>query len=297
MTYVTGQAGSKPEAWLYDLARGVGARFSFGDQGSELPDLVAGRPRDRFRRSRRRRQRQGGRRNVRRPGSSGPQHERLASFLVSRREAHAPSGPGSTRRAASTSGSFRSMRVPYAGNFRGRPGPWSRRIPTSSSTARSRPTGSGCSTSPTSRGGARSTSCRIPALGEKRQVSTGGAIIGPLARRQSHHVFPAAGREALRRGPRAERHVAEGRGAAPDLRGNRPPRGAFDVTLDGKRLLFAVPIEDRASARSGSCRTGGRSSGSDVALPSLPLARASLAHAPATRTSSLPSVGDYRVAS
>jgi hypothetical protein len=39
-------------------------------------------------------------------------------------------------------------------------------------------------------------------------------------------------------------------GAPRVLFGNKvPPRGAFDVTRDGKRLLFAVPVDDSSSAQ------------------------------------------------
>jgi hypothetical protein len=35
----------------------------------------------------------------------------------------------------------------------------------------------------------------------------------------------------------------------PIFGGKSPPRGPFDTTSDGKRLLFAVPVEDSASAQ------------------------------------------------
>ena len=37
MTLLAGQAGAKPEAWLYDLGRGVGARFSSATRAATFP--------------------------------------------------------------------------------------------------------------------------------------------------------------------------------------------------------------------------------------------------------------------
>ena len=152
ITYVTGQAGAKPEAWLYDLARGVGARFSFGDQGSNFPiwsrdgrEIAFGDP--------------GGGVSIKAAdGTSAPKvvwpaHTNVWPLSWS------PDGKlmllrvqDAKRRAASICGFFRSME-------KERPALSFRRTPTSSSTARSRPTESGSSTFPTSRAGARSTSC------------------------------------------------------------------------------------------------------------------------------------------
>ena len=88
-----------------------------------------------------------------------------------------------------------------------------------------------------------------PSLGEKRQVSTSGAESGVwLGDRAILYEQPPDGRlfavdidtqgGGLRLG--APRPVFGGKPA---------PRGPFDATRDGKRLLFAVPVEDGASAQ------------------------------------------------
>jgi WD40 repeat protein len=88
-----------------------------------------------------------------------------------------------------------------------------------------------------------------PSLGEKRQVSTAGADSGKwLGDHAILYQQPPEGRlyavdvdtqgGGLRLGaPR------------PIFGGKPPPRGPFDATRDGKRLLYAVPVEDTASAQ------------------------------------------------
>ena len=88
-----------------------------------------------------------------------------------------------------------------------------------------------------------------PSLGEKRQVSTSGAVSRKwLGDKAIVYEQPPDGRllavdvdtqgGGLRLGaPR------------PIFGGKPPPRGPFDATRDGKRLLFAVPVEDAASAQ------------------------------------------------
>jgi hypothetical protein len=90
-----------------------------------------------------------------------------------------------------------------------------------------------------------------PGLGEKRQVSTAGADSGIwLGDKAILYEQPPDGRlfvvdvdvetegGALRLGaPR------------PVFGGKLPPRGPFDATRDGKRLLFAVPDGDASSAQ------------------------------------------------
>jgi Tol biopolymer transport system component len=87
-----------------------------------------------------------------------------------------------------------------------------------------------------------------PGLGEKRQVSTSGADSGRwLGNTAILYEQPPDGRlfavdietqgGGLRLGaPR------------PIFGGKPPPRGPYDATRDGKRLLYAVPVEDASSA-------------------------------------------------
>ena len=88
-----------------------------------------------------------------------------------------------------------------------------------------------------------------PGLGEKRQVSTSGGREGRwLGERSILYRQPPDGKlfavdfeaqgDSLRLG--APRSVFSGKA---------PPRGAFDVTRDGKRLLIAVPADDSSSAQ------------------------------------------------
>jgi eukaryotic-like serine/threonine-protein kinase len=88
-----------------------------------------------------------------------------------------------------------------------------------------------------------------PSMGEKRQVSTSGASSGIwLGQSSILYDQPPEGRlfvvdlEAQGGGLRL---------AAPRavFGGKPPPRGPFDATRDGKRLLFAVPLEDSSSAQ------------------------------------------------
>ena len=90
----------------------------------------------------------------------------------------------------------------------------------------------------------------FPGLGEKRQVSTAGATTGrwigdgPVCIRQ-----PPDGK-LVAVDLDGERHLAAGRRRrARCSAGNRAPRGPFDVTRDGKRLLIAVPTDDSAAAQ------------------------------------------------
>jgi serine/threonine protein kinase/Tol biopolymer transport system component len=88
-----------------------------------------------------------------------------------------------------------------------------------------------------------------PGLGEKRQVSTSGGTAGHwLGERSILYRQPPEGKLF------AVDLEATGdslRLAAPrPVFGNKvPPRGPFDVTRDGKRLLIAVPSDDSSSAQ------------------------------------------------
>ncbi len=87
----------------------------------------------------------------------------------------------------------------------------------------------------------------FPGLGEKRQVSTGGAITGRwLGDRAILYSQPPDGK--LFAVDLEARGTSLQVGAPRPIFGGKPaPRGAFDVTLDGKRILFAVPVEDRSA--------------------------------------------------
>ena len=88
-----------------------------------------------------------------------------------------------------------------------------------------------------------------PSLGEKRQVSTAGADSGIwLGDKAILYEQPPDGRLF------AVDVDTEGGGLRlgaprPVFGGKPPPRGPFDATRDGKRLLFAVPDGDASSAQ------------------------------------------------
>ena len=88
-----------------------------------------------------------------------------------------------------------------------------------------------------------------PGLGEKRQVSTAGGTSGHwLGERSILYRQPPEGKlfavDVEVRGDSLR--LAAPR---PVFGGKIPPRGPFDVTRDGKRLLVAVPAEDGSSAQ------------------------------------------------
>jgi Tol biopolymer transport system component len=88
-----------------------------------------------------------------------------------------------------------------------------------------------------------------PGLGEKRQVSTSGGTSGHwLGERSILYRQPPEGKlfavDLETRGDSLR--LAAPR---PAFGGKTPPRGPFDVTRDGKRLLIAVPAEDGSSAQ------------------------------------------------
>jgi Tol biopolymer transport system component len=88
-----------------------------------------------------------------------------------------------------------------------------------------------------------------PGLGEKRQVSTAGGTSGHwLGERSILYRQPPEGKlfavDVEVRGDSLR--LAAPR---PVFGGKIPPRGPFDVTRDGKRLLIAVPAEDGSSAQ------------------------------------------------
>jgi serine/threonine protein kinase/Tol biopolymer transport system component len=88
-----------------------------------------------------------------------------------------------------------------------------------------------------------------PGLGEKRQVSTAGGASGLwLSNRSILYFQPSDGKMFA-----VDFDAQSGSlrmGAPRPVFGNKvPPRGPIDVTRDGKRLLIAVPVEDSASAQ------------------------------------------------
>ncbi len=173
-----------------------------------------------------------------------PEDQHLAALLVGRRKADAAPHPGQPERAASISGI-----LPLEGENEARVCS-SRRIRTSFRTARSRRTGNGSSTSRTKPDAARSTSCPIPSLGEKRQVSTAGADLRKVARRPRDPLPAASRRPALRRRRRHAGRRTAPRGAPADLR--REAAAARSLRRDARRE--AAPLRGPGRGRSASAQ-------------------------------------------
>jgi Tol biopolymer transport system component len=88
-----------------------------------------------------------------------------------------------------------------------------------------------------------------PGPGEKRQISTAGAEYGVWLGDRAI-VYPQPPEGKLYAVDVDERGGNLAIGAPRQIFGGRPaPRGAYAATSDGKRLLFAVPVEDSASAQ------------------------------------------------
>ena len=247
ITYVTGQAGAKPEAWLYDLARGVGARFSFGDQGSNFPiwsrdgrEIAFGDP--------------GGGVSVKAAdGTSAPRAiwpARTNVWPLS----WSPDGKLMLLRVQDPkSGGVDLWVLPLDGGppTAGQPPAKARLLvatdPDEFVNGSISPDGKWLQYISNESGRREVYVVPFPALGEKRQVSTAGAVTGRwLGNKAIMYSQPPDGKlfavdleasgSSLQVGP-----------PHPIFGGKPAPRGAFDVTLDGKRMLFAVPVEDRSA--------------------------------------------------
>ena len=239
ITYITGQAGAKPEAWLYDLDRGVGARFSFGDQGSNFPiwspdgrEIAFGDP--------------GGGVSVKSAdGTSAPRviwPESTNVWPLS----WSPDGKLVLLRIQDAkSGGVDLWVLPLDGEKK--PRMLVSTDPDEFVNGSISPDGKWLQYIANESGRREVYVVPFPGLGEKRQVSTGGAITGRwLGDRAILYSQPPDGK--LFAVDLEARGTSLQVGAPRPIFGGKPaPRGAFDVTLDGKRILFAVPVEDRSA--------------------------------------------------
>jgi eukaryotic-like serine/threonine-protein kinase len=281
VTKISGPGGAKPEAWLYDLARGVGARFSFGEEGSNFPiwspdgrQVAYGDP--------------GGGVSVKAAdGTSAPKaiwpaktnvwplswspDGKLILLRVQDPKTGGVDlwvlpleGDGGPSTDPTTEG-----RPPAEGNVGRRPAvtqppavgdavrrtaaPQARRLVStvpeeffSGSISRD---GKWLQYGSNESGRREIYIVPFPGLGEKRQVSTAGATVGRfLGDRALVYAQP----------PESKLFAVdlEVRGTSllvgpprPIFGGKPAPRGPFDVTADGKRFLIAAPAEDGASAQ------------------------------------------------
>jgi Tol biopolymer transport system component len=241
MTNIAGQAGAKPEAWLYDLGRGVGARFSFGDEGSNFPvwsrdgrEIAFGDP--------------GGGVSVKAAdGTSAPRVIWPAQTNVWPLS-WSPDGKLMLLRVQDAkSGGVDLWVLPLDGEKKARP--LVATDPDEFINGSISPDGKWLQYISNESGRREVYVVPFPGLGEKRPVSTGGAIAGRwLGDRAILYTQPPDGK--LFAVDLEVRGTSLQVGRPRPIFGGKPaPRGAFDVTLDGKRMLFAVPVEDGSSAQ------------------------------------------------
>jgi len=241
ITYVTGQAGAKPEAWLYDLNRGLGARFSFAEQGSNFPiwspdgrEVAFGDP--------------GAGVSVKSAdGTSAPRVAFPATTNVWPLS-WSPDGKLMLLRIQDAkTGGVDLWVLPLEGADQGKPRMLVATDPDEFVNGSISPDGKWLLYISNESGRREVYVVPFPGLGEKRQVSTAGAITGRwLGSRAILYTQPPDGKIFA-----VDVEAGGGSlqvGAPRPVFGGKPaPRGAFDVTLDGKRILFAVPVEERSA--------------------------------------------------
>jgi Tol biopolymer transport system component len=237
---VLGDKSARPELRLYDLDRGVGSRFTFGGQGANFPvwspdgsEIAFGDPGS----------------GVRIKAADGSSESKL---IVPQKANIWPLSWVDGKRMLlriqdNQTGGVDLWDLPLEGEAKLR-----KLIPTDPDDLRTgavSPDGKWLLYVSNETGRREVYVVPYPSMGEKRQVSTSGASSGIwLGRSAILYDQPPDGRlfvvdvdtqgGALRLGaPR------------PVFGGKPPPRGPFDATRDGKRLLFAAPLEDSSSAQ------------------------------------------------
>ena len=241
VTTVLGNKNLRPEIRLYDLERGVGSRFTFGVQGSNFPawspdgsEIAYGDPGS----------------GVRVKAADGSSESKLIRAEKSNIWPLSWSADGKRmllRIQDNQSGGVDLWDLPLEGESKPR-----KLFPTDPDELQNgtiSPDGKWLLYVSNETGRREVYVVPYPSLGEKRQVSTAGADSGRwLGDQAIVYEQPPDGRlfavdvetqgGGLRLGaPRAI------------FGGKPPPRGPFDTTRDGKRLLYAVPVEDVASAQ------------------------------------------------
>jgi Tol biopolymer transport system component len=238
---VLGNKNFRPEIRLYDLERGVGSRFTFGAQGANFPTwspdgnaIAYGDPGS----------------GVRVKAADGGSEARL---ILSQKSNIWP---------LSWSADGKRMLLRIQDNDKGGVDLWDLPLepdskprllfptdPDELQNARISPDGKWLLYVSNETGRREVYVVPYPSLGEKRQVSTAGAISG---------IWLGAGAIVYDQPPDGRLFAVDVQSDGGALRlgaprpifgGKLPPRGPFDAARDGKRLLYAVPLEDSASAQ------------------------------------------------
>jgi Tol biopolymer transport system component len=239
-TVLSGQ-NAKPEVRLYDLERGVGTRFTFGDQGANFPvwspdgrEIAYGDPGS----------------GIRIKPADGGSEGRIVLKLATNVWALGWSPDGKRmllRLQDPTTGGVDLSDLSLEGDAK------PRRLfatdPSEFVNGAISPDGKWLLYVSDETGRQEIYVVPYPGLGEKRQVSTAGGVSGRwLGDRSILYAQPSDGKLLA---VDLELKGDSLRMAAPrPLFGNKvPPRGAFDVARDGKRILIAVPVDDSSSAQ------------------------------------------------
>jgi Tol biopolymer transport system component/tRNA A-37 threonylcarbamoyl transferase component Bud32 len=238
---VLGTRNARPEVRLYDLERGVGTRFTFGDEGANFPvwspdgrEIAYGDPGS----------------GIRVKPADGGSEGRLVLNLPTNVWAlgWAPDGKRMLLRIQDPSaGGVDLSDFPLEADAK------PRRLfgtdPSEFINGAISPDGKWLLYVSNETGRQEIYVVPYPGLGERRQVSTSGGTNGRwLGDHSILYVQPSDGKLLA-----VDLDVKGDsvRMAAPRaIFGNKvPPRGPFDVTRDGKRLLIAVPVDDSSSAQ------------------------------------------------
>jgi Tol biopolymer transport system component len=237
-TLASGPGGTLPEVWLYDLGRGVASRFTFGSQGTYFPLWSPDAHQVAYGES------AGGLRVKVADGTSEPKALWPASTNTWP-ESWSPDGKSIVFRLQDPkTGGLDLWLLPLEGDGKAHP---LIATPAQETGGSISPDGRWLLYASDESGRQEVYVVPFPGLGEKRQVSTGGAVRGFwLGDRQIGVVQPPDNKIFAVDVDISGSSLAVG--ATRPLFGGKPlPRGPADVTRDGKRLLVAVPIDEDAS--------------------------------------------------
>ncbi len=238
VTVLSGHGGAVPEVWLYEISRGVASRFTFSDQGTYFGQWSPDGRQVAF-------GDYGGGISVK-PADGTSEPKKLWSANTNTWPlSWSPDGKLLLFRVQDPkSGGLDLWILPLEGDSKARP---LIATPAEEANGSISPDGKWLLYTSNESGRREIYVVPFPGLGEKRQVSTGGATGGNWLG-GSAIVFSQP--------PEGKLFVVdlEVRGTTlmigpprPVFGGKPAPRGTSDVTSDGKRLLYAVPVEESGS--------------------------------------------------